>query len=98
FGLAAAGLLAFNPRSKWRLLASASLFGLAMLTRETVALFPAILALGLLVGTGTASGWRERLRWRNLARAVAFAEIAFAPLFIWRHLLTTIVLPHATTQ
>jgi hypothetical protein len=98
FGLAAAGLLAFNPRSKWRLLASASLFGLAMLTRETVALFPAILALGLLVGTGTASSWRERLRWGNLARAVAFAEIAFAPLFIWRHLLTTVVLPQATTQ
>jgi hypothetical protein len=98
FGLAAAGLLAFNPRSKTRLLASASLFGLAMLTRETVALFPAILALGLLVGTGTTSRWRERLRFRNLARAVAFAEIAFAPLFVWRHLLTTIVVPHAMTQ
>jgi hypothetical protein len=97
FGLAAAGLLAFNPRSKWRLLASASLFGLAMLTRETVALFPAILALGLLVGTGTASHWRERFRWGNLARAVAFAEIAFAPLFLWRHLLAT-ALPHAQSQ
>jgi hypothetical protein len=69
-----------------------------MLTRETVALFPAILALGLLVGVGTASPWRERLRWGNLARAIAFAEIAFAPLYIWRHLLTTVVLPHVTTQ
>jgi hypothetical protein len=98
FGLAAAGLLAFNPRSKRRLLASAGLFGLAMLTRETVALFPAILALGLLLGVGTASGWRERLRWGNLARAVAFAELAFAPLFLWRHLLTTVVLPHTATQ
>ena len=98
FGLAAAGLLAFNPRSKLRLLASAGLFGLAMLTRETVALFPAILALGLLMGVGTASGWRERLRWGNLARAVAFAELAFAPLFLWRHLLTTVVVPHTTTQ
>jgi hypothetical protein len=98
FGLAAAGLLAFNPKSKWRLLASGSLFGLAMLTRETVALFPAILALGLLVGTGTASRWRERLRWGNLLRAITFAEIAFAPLFVWRHLLTTVVLPHAATQ
>jgi hypothetical protein len=98
FGLAAAGLLAFNPRSKLRLLGSAGLFGLAMLTRETVALFPAILALGLLLGVGTASGWRERLKWGNLARAVAFAELAFAPLFLWRHLLTTVVLPHTTTQ
>jgi hypothetical protein len=98
FGLAAAGLLAFNPRSKLRLLASASLFGLAMLTRETVALFPAILALGLLLGMGTAPGWRARLRWGNLIRAIAFAELAFAPLFVWRHLLTTVVLPHAATQ
>jgi hypothetical protein len=99
FGLAAAGLVLFDPRSKRRLLASGLLFGLAMLTRETVALFPAILALGLLVGAGsTASRWRERVRLGNLARAVAFAELAFAPLFIWRHLLATVVLPHATTQ
>jgi len=98
FGLAAAGLLAFNPRSKLRLLASASLFGCAMLTRETVALFPAILALGLLLGAGTASRWRERFGWGNLVRAIAFAELAFAPLLVWRHLLATVVLPHTTTQ
>jgi hypothetical protein len=98
FGLAAGGLVAFTPRSKRRLLLSAVLFGLAMLTRETVALFPAILALGLLLGTGTASGWRERLRWRNLVRSIAFAEIAFAPLFLWRHVVTTVVLPNVPTQ
>jgi hypothetical protein len=99
FGLAAAGLVLFDPRSKRRLLASAVLFGLAMLTRETVAVFPAILVLGLLVGVGTTvSRWQERLRFGNLARAAAFAELAFAPLFVWRHLLTTVVLPHATTQ
>jgi hypothetical protein len=98
FGLAAAGLLVFTPRSKLRLLGSASLFGLAMLTRETVALFPAIVAIGLLVGMGTASTWRDRFRWRNLARAVAFAELAFAPLYIWRHVVTTYVLPNVTTQ
>src|SRR5262249_12963809 len=51
FALAAAALLVFDPRSKLRLLASACIFGLAMLTRETVALFPAIVALGLLVGS-----------------------------------------------
>ena len=98
FGLAAAGLVVFNPKSKRRLLTSASLFGAAMLTRETVALFPAILAFGLLVGAGTASGRRERLRLGNVLRAAAFAELAFAPLFAWRHLLHTIVVPHATTQ
>ena len=98
FGLAAAALLVFDPRSKLRLFASASLFGMAMLTRETVALFPAILALGLLIGVGTAAEWRGRFRWANLGRAIAFAEIAFAPLYIWRHLLPTVVLPHAPTQ
>jgi hypothetical protein len=36
FALAAAALLVFDPRSKLRLLASASIFGLAMLTRETL--------------------------------------------------------------
>jgi hypothetical protein len=87
FGLAAAGLAVFDPRSKKRLFLSAGLFGLALLTRETVALFPALLAAGLLVGMGgAAKNWRDRLRFGNLARAVAFAEIAFAPLFIWRHI------------
>ena len=98
FALAATALVVFDWRSKRRLLGAASLFGLAMLTRETVAVFPAILALGLLVGAGTtASSWRERIRWGNLVRAITFAEIAFAPLFVWRHILAT-ALPHATTQ
>jgi hypothetical protein len=98
FALAAAGLVVFDARSKRRLFASALLFGMAMLTRETVALFPAILTLGLLVGIGRGSAWRDRLRIGNVVRAVAFAELAFAPLFVWRHLLTTVVLPHTTTQ
>jgi hypothetical protein len=97
FALAAGALLVFDARSKWRLLGSGALFGLAMLTRETVAIFPAILALALLVGVGNVSEWRIRLRWGNIARAVAFAELAFAPLLVWRHVLAT-VLPHAATQ
>ena len=99
FALAAGGLLAFDPKSKRRLLLSALLFGAAMLTRETIALFPALLTVGLVAGVGRASGWRERLRLGNLVRAVAFAELAFAPLFVWRHLVATVVLPHtAATQ
>src|SRR5439155_26362627 len=84
--LAAAGLVLFDPRSRKRLLGSSALFGLALLTRETVALFPEILAIALLVGAGaTASGWPDGLRIGNLARAATFAGIAFAPLFLWRH-------------
>lgn len=86
FCLAAAGLVLFDPQSKKRLLGSAALFGLAILTRETVALFPAVLALALLVGAeSTAASWCDRLRIGNLLRAAAFAEIAFVPLFAWRH-------------
>jgi hypothetical protein len=88
FALAAAGLLAFDPRSNRRLLASGSLFALAILTRETVALFPAILTVGLLVGAGPVLHWRDRVRIGNVFRAVAFAIIAVAPLFVWRHVVT----------
>jgi hypothetical protein len=98
FALAAAGLAVFDARSRWRLLGSSSLFGLAMLTRETVALFPAILALALLVGVGSSARWRERLRLGNFARAAAFAAIAFVPLFAWRHVLTNFWLHNAPTQ
>jgi hypothetical protein len=97
FALAAGALLVFDARSKWRLLGSGALFGLAMLTRETVAIFPAILALALLVGVGNVSEWRIRFRWSNIARSIAFAELAFAPLLLWRHILAT-VLPHTATQ
>jgi hypothetical protein len=97
FGLAAFALLVFDARSKWRLLGSGALFGLAMLTRETVALFPAILALALLVGVGTSFEWKIRLRWSNLARSIAFAELAFAPLLLWRHIVAT-HLPHKMIQ
>jgi hypothetical protein len=97
FALAAGALVVFDARSKRRLLGSGALFGLAMLTRETVALFPAILALALIIGIGDASEWRLRFRWANLARSGAFAALAFAPLLIWRQIVTAI-LPHASTQ
>jgi hypothetical protein len=97
FALAAAGLLAFDPRSNRRLLTSAALFALAILTRETVALFPAILTVALLVGIGPASRWRDRIRVGNVFRAGAFAIIAVAPLFAWRHVVA-IWLSHPPIQ
>ena len=97
FALAAAGLAVFNARSHWRLLGSAVLFALAMLTRETVALYPAILTVALLMGAGTASRWRDRLRLGNLVRAAVFGAIAIVPLFAWRHVVT-IWLNHPAIQ
>jgi hypothetical protein len=83
WALAAAGLLVFDPRSKRRLLLSAGLFALAMLTRETVALFPAILTLSLLLRAETASRWRARIR-ANFWTAASFGAISLTPLFAWR--------------
>src|SRR5206468_12613145 len=82
---------------KVRHVGSCSLVGPAILSLETVALFPAILALALLVGFGTSFEWKIRLRWSNLARSVAFAELAFAPLLLWRHIVGT-HLPHNMIQ
>jgi hypothetical protein len=83
WALAAAGLLVFDPRSRRRLLLSAAIFALAMLTRETVALFPAILSLSLLLRSETASHWPDRIR-ANFWTAASFGVIALAPLFAWR--------------
>jgi hypothetical protein len=97
FALAAAGLVVFSARSNWRLLLSAVLFALALLTRETVALYPAILTVALLIGVGSASRWRERIRVSNVLRAVAFGAIAAVPLFAWRHVVA-IWLSHPAIQ
>jgi hypothetical protein len=98
FALAAAGLVVFDSRSNRRVLGSACLFALAMLTRETVAVFAGILTVALLLGAGTAvSTWRDRVRLANVVRAIAFGTIAIAPLFVWRHIVE-IWLSHPATQ
>jgi hypothetical protein len=83
YGLAAAAVLVFEPRSPRRLAASAALFAVAALTRETVLLFPAVLALSLLVGNGASRSWSTRVR-VDLPRAAAFGAAVLAPLFAWR--------------
>ena len=84
FGLAAWAMVVFDARSWRRLLASAGLFAYALLTRETVALIPAILFLSLLLDRGSLSGWASRVR-ANVPRAAVFAAVAFAPMFAWRY-------------
>jgi hypothetical protein len=84
FGLAAWAMVVFDPRSWRRLLASAGILAYALLTRETVALIPAIMFLSLLFGGASVSGWASRVR-QNVARAAVFAAVAFAPMFAWRY-------------
>ncbi len=89
FALAAWAMVVFDPRSWRRLLASAGLFAYALLTRETVALFPAIVFLALLFEGGSVSDWTARIR-GNVLRAAAFAAVAFAPMLAWRYFVSTL--------
>jgi hypothetical protein len=86
FGLAMAGVLAFDRSSGRRLAASATLFAIAALTRETTLLFPALLTLSLLFGGPTTAPIRDRLR-TGWWRAIAFGAAALVPLLAWRWLL-----------
>jgi hypothetical protein len=86
YGLAMAGVLAFDRNSGRRLAASASLFAIAALTRETTLLFPALLTLSLFVGGPTTTPIRDRLR-TGWWRAIAFGAAALVPLLAWRWLL-----------
>ena len=83
FALAAWGVVVFARHSWRRLLLSAGIFACALLTRETVALIPFVLALTLLFEGGSVSRWVSMLR-GNLARAATFTAIAFAPMLAWR--------------
>jgi hypothetical protein len=84
FALAAWAMVVFDPRSWRRLLASAGIFAYALLTRETVALFPAILSFVLLFERPSIGDWASRIR-GNVVRAAAFGAIAFAPMLAWRY-------------
>jgi hypothetical protein len=84
FALAAWAVVVFDARSWRRLLGSAGLCAYALLTRETAALFPAILFLSLLFAGGSVANWAARIR-GNAVRAAAFAAVAFAPMFAWRY-------------
>ncbi len=88
FALAAWAMVVFDARSWRRLLASAGLFAYALLTRETAALFPAIMLLSLLFAGGSVSDWTARIR-GNALRAAAFGAVAFAPMFAWRYFVSS---------
>jgi hypothetical protein len=82
FALTATAVLAFDGRSRRRLVLSAALFALAALTRETVAPFALAAAAALVVeDRARADDWRSRAAWR---RGVLFALGAFVPLLAWR--------------
>ena len=72
FGLAALAVLAFDPGRTRRLVLSAALFSLAVLTRETIVPFALAGAVAL------------ALEDRRFRRAAAFAAGTCGPLVLWR--------------
>jgi hypothetical protein len=81
FGLAAFAVLAFDRTRTRRLVLSAILFALAVLTRETIVPFAlaGAAALGLYDRRQQTGSW-----WRAWQRAAAFAAATCGPLLLWR--------------
>ncbi|MDQ3381989.1 MAG: hypothetical protein M3546_17050 [Actinomycetota bacterium] len=75
YALVAWAILVFDRGRGWGVAASAGLFALAILTRETTAIFAVIWAVVLLFQARPARNWR---------RAVAFTVAALAPYFAYR--------------
>jgi hypothetical protein len=94
FALAAFAVLAYDERRTGRLVASASLFALAALTRETVVPFAlaGAAALALADGAGRHS-WRSARVWR---RSLLFVAGTCGPLLVWRQAVAAYV--HEPTQ
>src|SRR5256885_8693139 len=94
FALAALAVLAFDGRRTGRLVASASLFALAALTRETVVPFAlaGAAALALADGAGRRT-WRSVRVWR---RSLLFVAGTCGPLLVWRQVVAAYV--HEPTQ
>jgi hypothetical protein len=82
FGLAALAVLAFDRMRTRRLVLSAILFALAVLTRETIVPFAlaGAAALGLYDRRRTHTG----PRWHDWQRAAAFTAATCGPLVLWR--------------
>lgn len=78
YSLAALGFVAFDARRRSRLLASAFLFALAILTRETTVVFALAAALPLLL---------SRSRKRDVFGAASFLAVSLAPYVVWRSVL-----------
>ena len=94
FALAALAVLAFDGRRTGRLVASASLFALAALTRETVVPFALAAAAALALADGLGRhNWRSIRVW---GRSFFFVVGTCGPLLVWRAVVAAWV--HEPTQ
>jgi len=86
FGLAALAVLTFDVKRTRRLVLSAVLFALAVLTRETIV--PFALAGAAALALDDRHRIQAGLWWQRWRRAVAFAAATCGPLLLWRLVVT----------
>jgi len=79
YALVAAAIYFFDRPGRRAYLTAIALLALAMLTRETTAVFPALMAISLV-----ASDWREQREMRAFLRGGIFLTACIAPLLAWR--------------
>ena len=84
--LVALAIYLFDFGGRLRILWAGLAFALAVLTRETVAIFPALYALAALFERGQATTWRDRLL-ANWRRAALLLGVAIIPLAIYKGVL-----------
>jgi hypothetical protein len=82
FGLAAVAVLAFDRRRSRRLVLSALILALAVLTRETIV--PVALAGAAVLALDDRQHLRDGRWWNGWRRAAAFAAATCGPLLLWR--------------
>jgi len=86
YTLVIVGLVLLDGQRRWSVPAAAGAFALAALTRETTAVFPAIIAVATLVSDLTRATWRKTLA-RNWRRSAWLAASAL-PLVAYKIALT----------
>jgi hypothetical protein len=82
YALVAAAIYFFDRPGRRAYITAIVLLALAMLTRETTAVFPALMAIRLV-----ASDWREQRDMRAFRRGGIFLAACIAPLLAWRLLI-----------
>jgi len=93
FGLVALGVYLFSYGGRRRITWSAVAFGLAVLTRESVAVFPVVLGLRILFDAKM--GAPSHRPWARVSRAALLLGPALAPLAVYKTFLLLWIAPNS---
>jgi hypothetical protein len=93
YGLVALGLYLFSYGGRRKIIWSATSFGLAVLTRESTAIFPALLGLWVLFDAKTQPA--SRSIWARVSTALLMLLPALAPLAVYKAFLLLWIAPNS---